>query len=104
MIVADARIKPAGHMVAETSGKSLKRLAKGLGQWFEIQKKLEGKIMKNEVHGSGPASAVYGLGFIGAAIYYISTATTFWTGVLGFLKAVVWPAFLVYEALKALGM
>lgn len=47
-------------------------------------------------------SAVYGLGFIGAAIFYISTATTFWVGVLGFLKALVWPAFLVYEALKAL--
>ena len=50
-----------------------------------------------------PAGAVYGLGFIGAAIYYISVATTFWIGVLGFLKAIVWPVFLVYEALKALG-
>ena len=49
------------------------------------------------------AGAVYGLGFIGAAIYYISIATTFWLGVLGFLKAIVWPAFLVYEALKLLG-
>jgi hypothetical protein len=60
--------------------------------------------MKNDVHSSGPASAVYGLGFIGAAVYYISTAASFWTGVLGFLKAIVWPAFLVYEALKALNM
>ncbi|MEQ9467648.1 MAG: hypothetical protein RLN88_09560 [Ekhidna sp.] len=47
-------------------------------------------------------SAVYGLGFIGAAIYYISTATGFWVGFVGFLKAMVWPAFLVYEALKFL--
>lgn len=59
--------------------------------------------MKTQDHGSGSASAVYGLGFIGAAIYFISTATSFWMGVLGFLKALVWPAFLVYEALKALG-
>lgn len=59
--------------------------------------------MKNHDHGSGSASAVYGLGFIGAAIYFISTATSFWMGALGFLKALVWPAFLVYEALKALG-
>jgi hypothetical protein len=44
--------------------------------------------------------AVYGLGMIGAAVYYISTAAGFWMGVLGFLKALVWPAFLVYEALK----
>ena len=48
--------------------------------------------------------AFYGLGFIGAAIYYIQTATGFWVGVLGILKAVVWPAFFVYEMLKFLGM
>jgi hypothetical protein len=46
----------------------------------------------------------YGLGFIGAAIYYISTAGGFWMGVLGVLKAIVWPAFLIFEVLKFLGM
>lgn len=50
--------------------------------------------------GGGCAGAGYGLGVIGAAVYYISTATGFWMGVLGVLKALVWPAFLVYEALK----
>lgn len=44
--------------------------------------------------------AVYGLGFIGAAIFYISTATGFWIGVLGILKAIIWPVFIVYDALK----
>ena len=48
--------------------------------------------------------AVYGLGFIGAVVYYLSTAGSFWAGVVGFLKAIVWPAFLVYEALKYFGM
>ncbi len=48
---------------------------------------------------SAGASAVYCLGFIGAVIYFIQTATGFWMGVLGFLKALVWPAFLVYELL-----
>jgi hypothetical protein len=48
--------------------------------------------------------AFYGLGFIGALIYYIQTASGFWIGVLGVLKALVWPAFLVYELLKFLGM
>ncbi len=50
-------------------------------------------------HGCG---AFYGLGFIGAVIFFIGNATTFWGGVLGFLQALVWPAFLVYEALKVL--
>jgi hypothetical protein len=44
----------------------------------------------------------YFLGFIGAAVYYISTATGFWVGVLGLLKALVWPAFVVYEILHHL--
>jgi hypothetical protein len=48
--------------------------------------------------------SIYGLGFIGSAVYYITTATNFWTGVLGFLKAIVWPAFLVYGLLKHMGI
>jgi len=50
-------------------------------------------------HTSG---AVYGLGFIGAAVFYIKTAATLGAGVIGFLKALVWPAFLVYKLLQFL--
>jgi hypothetical protein len=53
-------------------------------------------------YSSGPSSAVYGLGFIGAAVYFIGHADSFWIGVLGFLKAIVWPAFLVYQAFEFL--
>jgi len=60
-------------------------------------------MMKKEVQNNAQTNAVYGVGLIGAAIYYISTATGFWMGVLGVLKALVWPAFLVYEAVKSLG-
>ena len=59
--------------------------------------------MKENVQNNAPSSAIYGLGLIGAAIYYISHATSFWMGAIGFLKALVWPAFLVYEALNVLG-
>ncbi len=45
----------------------------------------------------------YLLGVIGAAVYYISASTGFWPGVLGFFKALVWPAFLVFGLLKSLG-
>jgi hypothetical protein len=54
--------------------------------------------------GCGGGGAFYGLGFIGALVYYVSTATSLWGGVIGFLKALVWPAFLVYELMKFLGM
>lgn len=50
---------------------------------------------------TGP-SMVYGLGFIGAAVYFIQHAVGFWMGVLGFLKALVWPVFLVYKLLEFL--
>ncbi len=53
--------------------------------------------------GAAGGGAVYCLGMIGAAVYFIAQATSFWAGVVGFLKAIVWPAFLVYEAFKALG-
>ena len=60
--------------------------------------------MKEKViYNSNSSNAVYGLGFIGAAVYFISQANSFWIGVLGFLKALIWPAFLVYEVLKQLG-
>jgi hypothetical protein len=51
----------------------------------------------------GVTSGAYGLGFIGAAVYYISQATSFGMGVLGFLKAIIWPALMVYEVLKFIG-
>lgn len=67
----------------------------------ENQKDCCRKERNHQATASG--GAVYGFGFIGAAIYFISQATTFWLGVLGFLKAIVWPAILVFEALRALG-
>lgn len=52
---------------------------------------------------SGCGGAFYGLGLLGALIYYLSTAASFWGGVLGVLKAIVWPVFFVYEILKFVG-
>ena len=48
-------------------------------------------------------NAVYGLGLIGGLVYYIQQADGFWAGVLGVLKALVWPAFLVYHVFKFVG-
>jgi hypothetical protein len=61
-------------------------------------------IMATEVSGNVPAGAVYALGLIGAAVYFISIATGFWEGLLGVLKALVWPAILVFDAFKTLAI
>jgi hypothetical protein len=57
-------------------------------------------IVKNIYRGG--SNAVYGLGLIGAAVYFIQQAPTFWMGVLGFLKAIVWPALVIYRVLDLL--
>ncbi len=48
--------------------------------------------------------AVYGLGMIGAAWYYLAHAATFWLGVFGLLKAIVWPALLIYQVFVRFNM
>lgn len=52
----------------------------------------------------GVSSGTYGLGFIGAAIYFIGHAATFGDGALGLVKALLWPAFIVYHLLGHLNM
>ncbi len=50
----------------------------------------------------GASDAIYGLGLIGAWVYFIGHATTFWLGVIGFVKGIFWPAFMVFEAFRLL--
>jgi hypothetical protein len=50
------------------------------------------------------SASLYGLGLIGALVYYLQHATTFLAIVLGFFKAIVWPALLVYKLLEFLKM
>lgn len=50
------------------------------------------------------SSAVYGMGLIGAAVYYIQHASSFGMGLLGVIKAIFWPGLLVYKALEYLNM
>ncbi len=65
--------------------------------WFRDHK-MNGMKSKGRPCGGG----IYFFGFLGAVIYYIQSATSFWMGVLGILKAFIWPAFLVYELLRFL--
>ncbi len=64
----------------------------------------ERKTCKTKCSPCDTGGALYFFGFIGAAVYYIGTASGFWIGILGFLKSLVWPAFLVYELMMFLGM
>jgi hypothetical protein len=68
----------------------------------EVERGHSTKNMHRGAHAGG--GAVYGLGLIGAAVYFIQHATGFGEGLLGLLKAIVWPAFLIYQAMSALKM
>lgn len=50
----------------------------------------------------GSSEAVYGLGLIGAWVYYIGRATTPQERIMGFLKGFFWPAFMVHKLLEFL--
>jgi hypothetical protein len=59
--------------------------------------------MTNKYSGRGAAGGgAYFVAFLGAVIYYIGHATSFWMGVLGFIKAIFWPGFLVYHLMNFL--
>jgi len=57
---------------------------------------------KKGIHNHATSGGIYGLAFIGAAVYFIQHAASFWEGVLGFLQAMVWPAVLIYKLLDFL--
>jgi hypothetical protein len=52
----------------------------------------------------GVSGGLYGMAFIGALVYYLQHAATFWVGVVGFFKALFWPAVLIYKVLELLKM
>lgn len=54
--------------------------------------------------GGGIMGGTYGLAFLGALIYFLQQADSFWMGVFGILKALVWPAILVYHLLGQLNI
>ena len=56
-------------------------------------------------NGSGAAAgggALYGLGILGAWVFFWQQADGFGEHVLALLQGVIWPAFMVYDAFSAL--
>jgi len=59
---------------------------------------------RKNTNANGVSGSIYGLAFIGALIYFIQHAASFGMGVLGFFKAIVWPAMLIYKLMEFLKM
>jgi len=52
--------------------------------------------------GGSAGDAVFGLGLVGAQVWFWQQADGFGEHLVGALKGLVWPAFLVHDALRAL--
>ena len=81
----------------------MRRIPAGAGHGTRTAGDRGGSFVWRTRTGGSEQAAAYGLGLIGALVYYIQQADGFWPGVLGVLKALVWPAFAVYYLLKVVG-
>ncbi len=66
---------------------------------MDDERRSETTIIKKYVNNGGGAGFAYFLGMVGAAVYYVQQSATFAGDVIGLLKALVWPAFVVYRIL-----
>jgi hypothetical protein len=67
----------------------------------DIEKK-QPKDVDVKVHTSSGSGGVYGIGLIGAWVFYFQRAQTTEERVKAFFKGLAWPAFMVYDLFKFL--
>jgi len=61
-------------------------------------------MAKKGMNCNASGGAVYGLGLIGALIYYFQHAASLGDGLLGVVKAILWPAFAAYKLFEFLNL
>jgi hypothetical protein len=54
------------------------------------------------INKGGPWGGAYFLTFMGALVYFEQHANSFWTVILAFIKAIIWPAMVVHQILPLL--
>lgn len=74
----------------------IKAKMSGSDEWKKWGKEKSKKV--DSSHGS--AGALYFVGFIGSVIYWVQAAIGFGAVVTGFLKSLIWPAYIVYKLLE----
>ena len=58
--------------------------------------------MSNGNTGAAAGGGVYGLGVLGAWVFFWQQADALWQYVLAVAQGILWPAFMVYEVFSAL--
>ena len=73
-------------------------LIKRLGVYYRYKVINRDKKMKHK----SSSDAIYEIGLIGAAVYFIQQAHGFTEGVIAIGKAIFWPAVVLYRVLELL--
>ena len=55
-------------------------------------------------HGGAQPNALYGIGVIGALFYFLQGVVGFGPVIVGIVKAIFWPGFVVFKVLGMLGI
>lgn len=61
------------------------------------------KVVHEKVTNKG-GDAVYALGLIGGLFYYLQSAASFPDVIIGIVKSILWPAFVIYSLLGFLNL
>jgi hypothetical protein len=57
------------------------------------------------VQRAGPWGFIFLLAYVGAAIYFVSHSDgSFWGVILGLLQGIIWPVYVIFHVLTALGV
>lgn len=56
------------------------------------------------IRGNASGGAVYGIGLLGALVYFYQQANGPTEILIGIIKAILWPGFVIYAALGQLGL
>lgn len=59
-------------------------------------------MARDRGYGPVPGNALYGLGILGAWVYFWQQADGFWEHALALVEGVIWPALMAYDAFSRL--
>lgn len=60
------------------------------------------KERRGKMKNHASSGAIYGMGFLGALVYFLQHATNFLELILGLFKAIFWPGVVMYKVLELL--
>lgn len=70
----------------------------------DVRVKVTKKHARKVVNDGGPMGFVLFAAWMGAVVYFVGQVDGFWNIILAFLKACVWPAYVLYHVLQLLNV